>query len=344
MKHRQVLLHFLTERLHYIEKPCLADTMKRLILDVDTGVDDAQAIMMALAAPHVEILGITCTHGNTPLQNALKNTLRVLKMCNRLDIKVYPGFDEPLLGNKIHAGDFHGKDGLGDAPDPDAPGLELVQKTNAVEAIISISNQNPGQVTRVFQYGNVRGLFEPFAIYIAHLDVSHNELLCFVAHAARGNTTVCGEFNFLADPEAVFIVLERYTCPTTIASWEFSCRNSLPWSFCDSWLAQNTPKARFMETIYAHTRKMVQTDRYQKELVSGSGFNTCDTYAVAVAISDNLVTESEEVPVTVELEGKNTRGMMVLDYLDVLHKEHKVTILKKIDVEVFKQLLMNALK
>ncbi|XP_068505221.1 uncharacterized protein [Syngnathus scovelli] len=145
MKHRQVLLHFLTERLHYIEKPCLADTMKRLILDVDTGVDDAQAIMMALAAPHVEILGITCTHGNTPLQNALKNTLRVLKMCNRLDIKVYPGFDEPLLGNKIHAGDFHGKDGLGDAPDPDAPGLELVQKTNAVEAIISISNQNPGQ-------------------------------------------------------------------------------------------------------------------------------------------------------------------------------------------------------
>lgn len=59
---------------------------KKLFLDVDTGVDDAQAIMMALAAPDVEILGISCCHGNTSLDNALKNTLRVLKVCNRLDV------------------------------------------------------------------------------------------------------------------------------------------------------------------------------------------------------------------------------------------------------------------
>ncbi|XP_057686411.1 inosine-uridine preferring nucleoside hydrolase-like [Corythoichthys intestinalis] len=318
--------------------------MKRLILDVDTGVDDAQAIMMALAAPDVELMAITCTHGNTPLENALKNTLRVLKMCNRLDIKVYPGFEEPLLpGNKIHAGDFHGKDGLGDAPDPDAPGLELVQKTNAVDAIISITNQNPGEVILV----STGPLTTPaLAVKMdPSLPARLKGLYIMGGNIeSRGNTTACGEFNFLADPEAAYIVLERYTCPTTIASWEFSCRNSLPWTFCDTWLAQNTPKARFMETIYAHTRKMVQTDRYQKELVSGPGFNTCDTYAVAAAIADNLVTESEKVAVTVELEGKHTRGMMVLDYIDVLHKEHKVTILKKVDLEVFKQLLMNALK
>lgn len=60
---------------------------KKLILDVDTGVDDAQAIMMALAAPNVEILGITCSHGNTKLDNACRNTLRVLKACNRLDVR-----------------------------------------------------------------------------------------------------------------------------------------------------------------------------------------------------------------------------------------------------------------
>lgn len=53
--------------------------------------------------------------------------------------------------------------------------------------------------------------------------------MCFGVHAARGNTTVCGEFNFVADPEAAYIVLDRYTCPTYIATWEFSCRNSLPW-------------------------------------------------------------------------------------------------------------------
>lgn len=53
--------------------------------------------------------------------------------------------------------------------------------------------------------------------------------VCVCVCAARGNTTVCGEFNFVADPEAAFIVLDRYTCPTHIASWEFSCANSLPW-------------------------------------------------------------------------------------------------------------------
>lgn len=53
--------------------------------------------------------------------------------------------------------------------------------------------------------------------------------VCVCARAARGNTTVCGEFNFVADPEAAYVVLDRYTCPTYIASWEFSCRNSLPW-------------------------------------------------------------------------------------------------------------------
>lgn len=60
--------------------------MKKLIMDVDTGVDDAQAIMVALATPNVDILGITCCHGNTPLDNSCKNTLRVLKTCGRLDV------------------------------------------------------------------------------------------------------------------------------------------------------------------------------------------------------------------------------------------------------------------
>ncbi|XP_061745887.1 inosine-uridine preferring nucleoside hydrolase-like [Nerophis ophidion] len=318
--------------------------MKKLILDVDTGVDDAQAIMMALAAPNVEILGITCTHGNTILQNILKNTLRVLKVCNRLDIPVYPGFNEPLLGRKVHvAGDFHGKDGLGDVPDPDAPGLQLLQEMNAVQAIISIVSKYPGEVSLV-----ATGPLTNLALAVKMDPTLPTKLKGLYIMGgnieSRGNTTACGEFNFLADPEAAYIVLDCYTCPTTIASWEFSCRNSLPWSFCDTWLAQKTPKARFMESISAHTRKIAQTDRFQKELVAGPGFNTCDTYAVAAAICDNLVTESEEVAVTVELEGQHTRGMMVLDYIDVLHKKHKVTILKKIDIEVFKQLLINALK
>ncbi|KAM9835893.1 inosine-uridine preferring nucleoside hydrolase-like [Aulostomus maculatus] len=317
--------------------------MKKLVVDLDTGVDDAQSIMMALADPNVQILGITCCHGNTALENTLKNTLRVLKVCKRLDIPVYRGAAEPLLGRKLHAGDFHGKDGLGDVPDPNAPGLDLLQKENAVHALIRIVNENPGEVTLV-----ATAPLTNLALAIK-LEPSMSTKLkgLYIMGGnmeSRGNTTVCGEFNFVADPEAAYIVLDRYTCPTYIASWEFSCRNSLPWSFCDTWLAQNTEKARFMDQISSHTRQMVQTERYQKELVAGAGFNTCDTYAMAAAINDTLLTESEQVAVTVELEGTHTRGMMVLDHLGMLKKRHKACIMKKVDLTKFKQMLMNALK
>lgn len=61
-------------------------------------------------------------------------------------IPVFKGAAKPILGNSINAGHFHGMDGLGDAPDPNAPGLDLVQKEGAVSAMIRIVNENPGEV------------------------------------------------------------------------------------------------------------------------------------------------------------------------------------------------------
>ncbi|CAG06664.1 unnamed protein product [Tetraodon nigroviridis] len=161
---------------------------------------------------------------------------------------------------------------------------------------------------------------------------------------SRGNTTVCGEFNFVADPEAAYIVLDRYTCPTYIATWEFSCRNSLPWSFCDHWLDQKTEKAAFMKKITSYSMSRARSEDYQKEITEGQGFNACDTYALAAAINETLVTEMEQVGVSVELEGKYTRGMMVLDYMELLNKKHKAFVMKTVDLEKFKEMLMRSLQ
>ncbi|XP_027020668.1 inosine-uridine preferring nucleoside hydrolase [Tachysurus fulvidraco] len=315
---------------------------KKLLIDVDCGVDDAQAIMMALAVPDVQILGFTCVHGNSSIENVCKNVLRVLQACDRMEIPVFRGASKPLLGDSINASLFHGHDGLGDAPDPNAPGLELVQKEGAVSAIIRIVNEHPGEVSLV-----ATGPLTNLALAVRLEPMLPEKLKGLYVMGgntdSRGNTTVCGEFNFTADPEAAYIVLNEYLCPTYIACWEFTCRHSLPWEFCDTWLAQDTAKARFMKKIFQHSMDMCNNERLCKEQVAEPGFISCDSFAMAAAINDKII-ESDHKAVTVELTGKHTRGMMVVDHIDELKKTHKAYIMKKMDLEEFKTLLINALK
>lgn len=194
--------------------------------------------------------------------------------------------------------------------------------------------------------------------------------------SARGNTTVCGEFNFTADPEAAYVVLKEYQCPTYLACWEFTCHSKLSWvrllfthrqlrttivplreisrwsigislcwqEFCDAWLAQDTSKAHFMAKIFQYSMEMSKTERFQKEFVAGSGFISCDSYAMAAAIDDSFILESDCYPVSVELTGTHTRGMMVLDTVGFLKTAGKVFIIKKVDMGKFEQMMMAALK
>lgn len=114
--------------------------------------------------------------------------------------------------------------------------------------------------------------------------------------------------------------------------------------FCDAWLAQDTDKARFMKKIFQYSMDMCNTERFEKEFVAGAGFISCDSYAMAAAIDDTFIIESDHKAATVELTGKQTRGMMVVDHLEMLKSAHKLHIMRKVDLGKFKELLMNALK
>ncbi|KAM5157612.1 pyrimidine-specific ribonucleoside hydrolase RihA-like [Mantella aurantiaca] len=320
------------------------ETQKKLLLiDVDCGTDDAQAIMMAIATPDVEILGITCVGGNTELENVCKNVLRVLKMCNRLDIPVYRGAGTAILGQNINASYFHGKDGLGDVPDSNAPDLQLLQKEHAVDAMKRITSQYPGQISLV-----ATGPLTNLALAVRMDPTIPQKLYSLYIMGgnmeSRGNTTACGEFNFLADPEAAYIVLNDYLCTTYIATWEHSCRSKLSWDWYDHWVNMGTEKSDFIKKIYAHSLQYSRSEKEEKAIVDGPGFVSCDSYAMAAAIDSSTVTNVIECGVTVELCGKFTRGMMVLDLIDELKKTNKAIIMNGCDMEKFKALMEASVK
>ncbi|KAM4704643.1 nucleoside hydrolase-like [Rhinophrynus dorsalis] len=321
----------------------MSSEKKLLLIDVDCGTDDAQAIMMAIAAPNVEILGITCVGGNTPLDNVCKNVLRVLKMCDRSNIPVFRGASTAILGQNIHASYFHGKDGLGDVPDPDAPGLEFIQKEHAINAMKRITSEYPGQVTLV-----ATGPLTNLALAV-RMDPTFPQKLksLYIMGGnmeSRGNTTACGEFNFLADPEGAYIVLNDFLCTTYIATWEHSCRHKLSWEWYDKWVNKGTKKADFIKKIYAHSLQYSRSEKEEKGMVAGPGFVSCDSYAMAAAIDESTVTDFIECAVTVEICGKFTRGMMVLDMIDDLKKKNKARVMNGCDMEKFKALMEASVK
>ncbi|KAF7658822.1 hypothetical protein LDENG_00007240 [Lucifuga dentata] len=258
---------------------------KKLLIDVDTGVDAAQAIMV-LADPNVEILGITCCFGNTPLENVLKNTLRLLKI--------------PVTGWAtswtLRAWSCCRRN---------APRSSRIIRENPEQVSLVAMAPLTKLTLAVKLKPNIGKTLK--ALYIIG---GNTELRC--------NTLVSGGFNFVADPEAAYIVLDRFMCPTFVTPCELSCNNSLPWSLCEPWLCQNTEKASFMKSITRLSMEKAQAAE-DREIIAGNGDH-----------------------VTVELEGKFTCGLMVLDFL--LNRKQKVFVMKMVEQQKLKKMLTASLQ
>ena len=121
---------------------------RKIIIDTDPGQDDAVAILLALAAPELTLLGITCVAGNVPLPLTHVNARRVCELAGRADIPVYAGCDAPLVRKLVTAEHVHGKTGL-DGVDLPAPTLPLAEG-HAVDFLIdTLRREAPGTVTLV---------------------------------------------------------------------------------------------------------------------------------------------------------------------------------------------------
>ena len=118
-----------------------------LILDVDTGVDDALALLYAVASPEVDLIAVTCTNGNVPLPLVVRNTLVVLEAAGRSDIEVAAGATAPLHEPAKHGYEVHGPEGLGNAQV--APPSSVASARSAVELLLEEVRAHPTEILLV---------------------------------------------------------------------------------------------------------------------------------------------------------------------------------------------------
>ena len=175
----------------------------KLIIDTDPGVDDAIAILMALASPDVEILGLTTVGGNVPLARSTRNALALLQAAGRRDVLVAKGATRPLRGRYTYAPQFHGPGGLSSRlPDP---ATEPVAE-GGVQFLYEQLTRHSGEAVLV-ALGPLTNLARLLLEWPAALEQAKNIVVMGGAVNTPGNVTPRAEFNFHSDPVAAEIVL-----------------------------------------------------------------------------------------------------------------------------------------
>lgn len=177
----------------------------RIILDCDPGVDDAIALLLAMASPEeIELIGITCVAGNVPLADTTRNALRVCALAGRSDVPVFAGCERPLLPDGRNPGGVHGTDGLGDIGLAD--GSLRPQPQHAVDFIIDAVMRSPGEIT-LCPIGPMTNI--GLAMVKQPAIAARIRSIVFMGGAAfcPGNSTPEAEFNIWFDPHAAQIMV-----------------------------------------------------------------------------------------------------------------------------------------
>jgi inosine-uridine nucleoside N-ribohydrolase len=195
--------------------------VQKLIIDTDCGIDDAVAIMMALAHPEIEVVGITTVAGNVDVEQVTENVCRLLAYLGRSGVPVYRGASHALLQGRVRAAGVHGENGLGGVELP-AAGV-APRSAPAPVGLAELLEAHPGAT--VITLGPMTNLAMALNLYPG-LSGQIGRLVAMGGALEAGNVTRFAEFNFYADPEAVQFVLDR-GLPLEIVPWDACLEHEL---------------------------------------------------------------------------------------------------------------------
>ena len=181
-----------------------------VVLDVDTGVDDAGALLLAALHPALDLRAVTCVGGNAAVDAVVANTLTVLDAAGRADVPVARGADRPLLEDPVDARHVHGQDGMGDLdwarserePDP-RHAVELLRDV-LLEAAAHGDDARRVTLVPLAPLTNIALLLRTYPSVAKGI----REIIFMGGAAEAGNATASAEFNVFHDPEAAAVVLD----------------------------------------------------------------------------------------------------------------------------------------
>jgi purine nucleosidase len=178
-----------------------------LLLDVDTGIDDALALLYACASPDVELVGATCVGGNVNARRVAENTRAILELVGRDDVPVALGREQPLVKALETTPETHGPRGVGHAEL--APARRPLEREEAATWIVELARSRPGEITLV-----TLGPLTNLAVALEREPSLPNLLAGWVlmggAYRTSGNTTPTSEWNIHVDPHAAKASFERW--------------------------------------------------------------------------------------------------------------------------------------
>jgi len=282
--------------------------MRTFLIDTDTASDDAVAIIMALSAPDVRVCGLTVVAGNVGLEQATRNALYTAEICGS-NVPVFKGAAAPLIRTHEDAHWFHGRDGFGDQNYP-APN-RAPEREHAVDAIIRLVHAEPG-LTLV-----TLGPLTNIAMALAR-DPSFPRKVgrCVVmggAPCCEGNVTPAAEYNIWVDPEAARMVF-RSGLRIEMVGWHVSRGESvLNEAEIADILALGTKKARYAIECNSRAKQAYFTQTGQP------GLSLADPTAMAIALDRAIGASWSQHFIEIETQSELTRGMTVVDRLNVTH-------------------------
>jgi len=304
-----------------------------IIIDTDPGQDDAVAILLALASPELNVLGITAVAGNVPLPLTQKNARIVCELAQKPETLVFAGCDAPLKRPLVTAEHVHGKTGL-DGPQLADPTMPL-QDQHAVDWIIDTCRDAPTNSVTLCPLGPLTNIATALTRAPDIKTAIAEIVIMGGGYFAGGNITPAAEFNIYVDPDAADIVF-RAGLPLTVMPLDMTHKALTTKPRIDAFRAMNT---RVGDMTAAWTDFF---ERFDMEKYGSEGAPLHDPTVIAYLIKPELFT-GRHINVEIETQSPLTLGMTVADWWGVSQRPPNCTFIGDLDADGFYALLADRL-